>query len=132
MSTVYVAAPYADAEQVRALHRRMRVMGLQPTSSWAEAADGPESFTNKLPEVLRDFALANDAELLRSSAVLVLARDGVGGEMFAEARLALDNDIPVFWVGRRTLSAWREGVVLCEDVDDGLSKILHARKGCDK
>ncbi len=121
---VYVAAPYADAEQVRILHERMRAFGLKPTSAWAEQADGAEDFSLFTPADLRRFALKNDADLSSSDCVLVLSRVGAGGEMFAEARLALVEGLPVYWVGRRTLSAWREGVTLCEDTDDALAKML--------
>ncbi len=128
MKSVYVAAPYADALKVRALHTRMRLLGLRPTSTWAEAAAGAEDFSKFTPEQLRQFALSNDSALLSSDFVVVLARDGAGGEMFAEARLALDRGIAVYWVGRRTLSAWREGVTLADDIDDAIAGMLGLQK----
>lgn len=121
---IYVAAPYEDAAHVRGLHERLRSLGLEPTSHWAENAAGPENFASFTPMQLRAIAESNDTDVISSTAVLVLARAGAGGEMFAEARLALFLAKPVYWVGRRTLSSWREGVVRCEDLDDALARLV--------
>lgn len=114
---VYVAAPYADAAFVReGIHPPLRARGLACTSTWAETARGAEDFSAMAPEALRSAAVGNDRDVVASDVVLLLAREGAGGECFAEARLALAMRIPVVWHGRRTLSAWRDGVHL---VDSG-------------
>lgn len=103
----------------------MRGLGLVPTSTWAEEQIGPENFAQYTVEQLRAIAFSNDGDILRSNSMLVLARPGAGGEMFAEARFALQHEKAVFWVGRRTLSAWRRGVIRCHDLDAALDKITH-------
>jgi hypothetical protein len=119
---VYVAAPYADAPRVRAVHDELRNAGFEPTSRWADAANGPETLDVLPLSDVRAIARANDDDLQRAHFLLVLARDGAGGEMFAETRLALDSGIPVVWVGsRRPLTAYREGVVRVGDVNEALS-----------
>jgi transcriptional regulator with XRE-family HTH domain len=108
---VYVAAPYADAPAVRTLHAELRRAGLLPVSRWAVGADGPEALDALPVSAVRALARQNDRDLLSAHMVIALARDGAGGEMFAEVRLALDSGIPVLWVGtRRPLTAYREGV----------------------
>lgn len=114
---VYVAAPYADAAFVReAIHPALRARGLTCASLWAESARGPEDFAALTPVALADAARWNDRDVINADVLLVLARDGAGGEMFGEARYALALGIPVVWHGRRTLSAWRPGV---HRVDEG-------------
>ncbi len=120
-AAIYVAAPYEDAGYVREhVHERLRALGFEPTSRWAETARGPEDFARFSADELRVIAEGNDLDVAGSKAVLVLARAGAGGEMFAEARLALAMGIPCIWVGRRTLSAWRLGVVRAADLDEAL------------
>lgn len=126
--SVYVAAPYADAPHVRLIHERLIAQDIRPTSTWASTALGPEDFSKATAAGLLAVAATNDADLRGSDAVLVLARDGAGGEMFAEARVALEWGRPCVWVGRRTLSAWRRGVVLAEDVDDALRVLVEMRR----
>lgn len=121
---IYVAAPYADAPMVRAVHVRLVALGLAFTSTWAEAARGAEDFSALTPEGLRAAALENNRGIDDADAMLVLARDGAGGEMFAEARYALTLGIPVLWCGRRILSSWRDGVVICDDVDAALATLV--------
>lgn len=121
---VYVAAPFEDAGIVRAVHDRLRSLGIEPCSTWAESARGIEDFSAFTPARLRSLAEQNDRDVAEARAVLVMARPGAGGEMFAEARLALAMSIPVVWLGRRTLSAWRAGVTRAEDLDDAISTLL--------
>jgi hypothetical protein len=120
---VYVAAPYTDAEEVRAIHAHLRMIGCSPTSQWASQALGPEDFSLMTPDQIADIAHANDRDVLSSQMVLVVARAGAGGEMFAEARFASYHRIPIVWVGRLTLSAWRKGVTRCVDVVAALRHI---------
>jgi len=124
---VYVAAPYADASLVRMIHEKLKTQDIGFTSSWAEEAKGAENFAAFSPERLREHAEANDGDVREANALLALARDGAGGEMFAEARIALEWGIPVVWVGRRILSAWRDGVALAEDLDNGIQKLARMR-----
>lgn len=126
---VYVAAPYADAPVVRALHAALAAQRLKPTSTWADKAVGTDLAARA--DVDLDEARAtlaqNDADLASADAVLVLARPGVGGEMFAEIRWAIGAGIPVIWVGRRILSAFRPGVTLCNDLDEALDELFVLR-----
>lgn len=127
---VYCAAPYEDAGFVREhVHDRLRALGFEPSSRWAESAFGHEDLTSFTTLTLRRIAAGNDADIDGSAALLMLARKGAGGECFAEAARALLRGIPVVWVGRRTLSAWREGVVRVDDLDDALQALLVITKG---
>ena len=119
----YVAAPYADTDIVRSVHDRLRALDIEPTSRWADNATGPESFAGLSPEDLRGIAEANDRDLARANVVLVLSRHGAGAETYAEARYALTLGLPVVWVGRLTLSAWRAGVTRCDGVDEGIAAV---------
>jgi hypothetical protein len=115
---VYFCSPYADAAHVRRLHRIAHARGLLPVSSWAETvSDGPERLESLPRRSVRALAERNDADLLSAHVLVVLAREGAGGEMFAEARLALAHGAPIVWVGtRRPLTAYREGVVRFQGV----------------
>lgn len=123
----YVAAPFADAAFVRVVHEHLVNIGVTPTSTWAMHAYGPEDFSRFAPEELARIAEKNDADVRGSDVVLVLARDGAGGEMFAEARFAITLGRPVVWSGRRTLSAWRRGVVRVDDLDDAIAVLAGMR-----
>jgi hypothetical protein len=125
----YVAAPYGDSTFVREhVHERLRSFGVEPTSRWAEDARGPEDFSRLLPAELRAAAEGNDRDIERSDALLAIARHGAGGEMFSEIRFGLTLGLPVVWVGRRTLSAWRAGVMLVEDLDEAIEVLLRIRR----
>src|SRR5262249_18320094 len=109
---VYVAAPYADRMLVRDVHVKLVEAGMVPASNWANS---------NVPGDLQPEATArpihqNDTSIAVSDAVLVLARPGAGGEMFCEVTRALVWGTPVYWVGRRILSAFRPGVRLFGDV----------------
>ena len=119
MLRVYLAAPFADAPQVRELDTQLDAAGIVVTSTWAHAASGPEALGALPVDEVRRVALANDRDLLGAHLVVALAREGAGAEMFAEVRLALAHRIPVVWVGaRRPLSAYREGVLRVGSLDD--------------
>jgi hypothetical protein len=118
---VYVAAPFQDAANVRGvIDRALRDRGLSPSSTWADRAGVVDVEGDAALEVARE----NDLELRASDVVLVLARPGVGGEMFAEARLALEWGKPLVWFGRRSLSAWRSGVVRAESFEEALDCLV--------
>lgn len=128
MFFTYVAAPFADAGLVRDVHARLVEHDVRPTATWAEDVVGPENLGQYTTERLRAFAAVNDSDLRASNAMLVLAREGAGGEMFAEIARALLWGIPVVWSGRRTLSAYRRGVVLASDLEDGIRLIVAMRE----
>jgi hypothetical protein len=121
MLRVYLAAPFADAHEVRDLDAKLVELVIDVTSTWAHAAKGPERLDAIAPLEVRRVALANDRDLLNAHLVVALARDGAGAEMFAEVRLALAHRIPVLWVGtRRPLSAYREGVLRVRALDEAM------------
>jgi hypothetical protein len=118
---IYIAAPFTDAALVRDIEPRFLPIGAESHSTWAQAANGPERLESMPLEMIQHIAAANDRDLLSAFAVIVLSRDGAGGEMFAEARLALEYGIPVVWVGRRRpLTAYRPGVVRVHTVEEAV------------
>jgi hypothetical protein len=125
----YVCAPYEDGPTVRdRVHARIVAAGFEPTSRWAINWNGREDFSRFSPAELQRIAEENDSDLLDAHVALVLARAGAGGEMFAESRLAIDNGLSVVWVGRKTLSAWRRGVVRFDTLDDGIKALCRMRE----
>ncbi len=118
---VYVAAPFARRDEVRALHGRLEALGMEPTSQWALGTEREEDLTVAMARAL---AVRNDDDVARSHALLMTAYPGEGGESFGEARLAIEWRVPVIWVGRRTLSTFRRGVVEAANIDQALS-LLH-------
>jgi hypothetical protein len=121
---VYVAAPYEDGGHVRDyIHPRLSELGMGYTSLWAESAGGAEDITALTEKQLRDIADQNDQCIRHSHAMLVLARKGAGGEMFAEARLAHELRLMIVWAGRLTLSAWRDRVTRVSDLDGALEAL---------
>lgn len=133
---VYVAAPYEDAHWVRVFHRLLNVNDFEFTSSWAEQATGvnakDKSILYSSPADIRIHnkfaAVANDDNVIDCDAMVVVARPGVGAEMFAEARLAIHLGKKVIWVGRLSLSAWRDGVVICSDLENALDQLSLYRR----
>lgn len=128
----YVAAPFGDAPFVREVHACLRLLGIEPTSSWAEHADGTPEQLDAMPLAeVRALADRNDHALATSDVVLVLPREGAGREMYAEARLAIAIGLPVIWVsGPRPLSAYREGVVLVDSLAEAFQELhsQHSRR----
>lgn len=118
---VYLAAPMPDKMLVRELHDRLAREDMVPTSSWAMSDSTSNDFDAFTPTELRRHIQKNDSDLRGSDIVLVLARDGVGGEMFAEAALAIQMGKTVLWCGRRILSSFRPGVVLVEDLESAFA-----------
>lgn len=125
---VYVAAPYEDAALVREVHAELEKYDIVATSLWADEARGAEDFSTYTPTQLRAAAESNDEDIDRSHAMIVMARKGAGGEMFAEARYAAHLGMPTFWCGRMTLSAWRWNVVRVEN-PGGATLMLRAASG---
>jgi len=125
----YVAAPFVDAPYVREVHACLRLLGIEPSSSWAESADGEPERLDLMPlEQVRAIAERNDHALATSDVVLVLPRDGAGREMYAEARLAIAIGLEVIWVGGpRPLSAYREGVALVDTLQEAF-RLLYERE----
>jgi hypothetical protein len=104
MPSVYVIAAYDHAPLVRAIHSRMRALGITPTSSGAEQAHGAEQL-----ELLSDEACAriwrrNRDDMAGARIVLVLA-DTPTREGHCEADRGIGAGHRMVWVGRPTLSA---------------------------
>lgn len=126
---VYVSAPFEDDAVVRAVHDRLEDLHITPTSRWADYDMSASSFAKYAPTQLRQVAIQNDADLRGSDVVMVLARAGAGDEMFADARMAIEWKKAVVWVGkRRTLTAWRAGVVIVDDIDAGIKTLVRMRE----
>jgi hypothetical protein len=122
---VYIAAPYAYAGQVRALHTMLRHQGMTPTSSWADAAGDHETLDEMDEKEAWAIAARNDQDLLSSDVVLVLLAPQAG-ETIAELRHALVVGIPVLVVlmgGREVLSVRRPGVERFSVLDHALARL---------
>lgn len=116
---VYICAPWVDARRMSAWLPILASYGLENGSSWIAAAcslDGPDPLDAKSIQ-------KNDEELHLADAVLVISREGAGGEMFCEFTRAIMAGIPVFWVGREILSCRRAGVTICDDIQDAFETI---------
>lgn len=121
---VYICAPFEDGPGLSARTiPSMIYAGIIPLASWVDDALSGKSDKHLTAASAQAALAVNDFELASSDAVLVIAREGTGGEMFCEVGRALALSIPVFWVGRRVLSAWRQGVTICDSVDDAIDTI---------
>lgn len=119
---IYVAAPWEDGPLVREVHTRLVHAHLRPVSAWSVSADGAPERLENVPQHERMAAIeGNDRAVSCCDAVLVMARAGVGGAMFGEVRLAQLLSKPVYWVGRYTLDAYRNGVKRCLDVNAAIA-----------
>jgi hypothetical protein len=126
---VYFCASHLDSVNVRHLQDGVRQQGLVPVSTWPYEVVGPERLDDLQLSQVRAIADRNDRDLRKAHIAVVLARDGVGAEMFAEARLALSLGIPALWVGtRRPLSAYREGVHRVDDVVHAMKVLRGLRR----
>lgn len=111
---VYVAAPYDRAWAVRTFHGMLRAHGAVPVSHWANCATGPEKLETMSRAEVLSLIEVNDTCLRQADLVVCLAVKGKGAETFAEVARALEWRKPVLWCGQLALSAYREGVYLCE------------------
>jgi hypothetical protein len=105
--SIYVAAPYRNAGQVRAVHRALERVGLRPTSRWAEVAGGAEDLEAMSIAVRERARLENHEAIERADALLVLA-DTQMGETLVEVGVAIARGVPIVWVdglGKLPLSA---------------------------
>ena len=68
---IYVIAAYECAERVRDLHERLRALGHEPTSRWAEQAHGPEELGGYAE--CEAIIAANLRDMRRADAVIILA-----------------------------------------------------------
>ena len=109
MLRCYVIAAYSHAPAVRAIHDRLRMMGIEPTSSWAEEAHGPEVLDELSDLECMAIWERNRDDLDSASVVLVLA-DTPMREGHAEAAHAMRTGCRVVWVGRPTLGARADSV----------------------
>lgn len=124
---IYVAAPMNDKMFVRELHDRLARADFIPTSTWANSDRTSNDFDAFTPTELRAQLAKNDSDLRGSDVVLVVAREGVGGEMFAEARMAIDLGKTVIWCGRRILSSFRPYILLVEDIESAFALLTGMR-----
>lgn len=121
---VYVAAPFDDGPRLATtVIPEMIYAGLIPLASWIDDAVSGKTDQALTVAAAQAALHVNDFELLSSDAILVIARDGVGGEMFCEVGRAIVQRLPIFWVGRRVLSSWRPGVTVCDSVADAIDAI---------
>lgn len=131
MIPVFVAAPWQLGPMIREeIHERLAAVGVEPVSSWVEAADGaPEDVETLTPDHARASCEKNDHDIHRAAVVLLLTRPGLGSASFGEARYALALRKPVVWVGPRwNVDAFgRPGVVRVDDVDQGLAVLSALR-----
>ncbi len=126
---VYVAAPYARAEEAREIHKKLRALQMTPTSSWAENATGKEALDTLTDQERYDICAQNDCDLCGSDVVLLRSVQGEGGEMFCELCLALEQVIPVVYVGPRfILSAYRQGVTRVDSLSSALDHLCTMRR----
>jgi len=126
---VYIAAPYGEAIFVRTeVFSMLRAAGLEPVATWAVEANGEqENLLTISREILRSRWIRNRSDLTRSDAVLVIARDGCGGEMFAEIEQARFAALSIYWCGRLTLSAFDVHVRVRESATiDGIARAVGA------
>lgn len=130
---VYIAAPWLRWREAERFRNALAAHHLECTSSWiddARTCDGPESLASLEPDVVQAVAARNDADVDDAHIVVALTWPGEGGEMFAEVARALLHGRPVVWVGeRRTLSAYRPGVVLAADMFEAIDAALTAARG---
>jgi hypothetical protein len=125
--SIYVAAPYARAEDVRRLHEEYRGLGYECTSLWAESAHGPESLTQEIAE---EAMAVNDAGVEKADVLVMLVYPVGGAESFCEMTRALFLQKPVLYCPkgpaherRFMLSSYRSGVVWCLSEDDVREKL---------
>ena len=100
---VYVIAAYDHAPQVRAIHDRLRMVAIEPTSSWAEEAHGAEALGTKTYEERYEIATRNARDLAAAGAVIALL-DTPMREGWLELARAVDEGKKILLVGRHCLS----------------------------
>ena len=123
MLKVYIIAAYAHAPAVRAIHDRLRMVGIEPVSSWAEGAHGAEELEHLTKSQCRDIWQRNDADMRSADVVMVLA-DTPCREGFMEAARAYERGRQdIVWVGRPTLTAraWVDGCTTVATVDEAVA-----------
>lgn len=129
MLKVYIAAPFARWSRAKRARTLLRDLGFVVDSSWiddAERAGGRESDN---PGLMQDALARNDADVSTSDVVLAMTWHGEGGEMFAEARLALLRGIPVLWVGERFIgSSFRAGSERFTEMLDAFARLEEMRQ----
>jgi len=119
---VYVASPFALREEVKLLHEKLRGAGIDPVAQWPYGTEKESELTTAMARELAD---RNDNDIMDSHAMLVLARPGQGGEMFAEVNYALRWQSPVVWTGERViLSTFRQGVLRASSMEDAITVLV--------
>ena len=124
----YVIASYSWAPQVRAIHDRLRTMGVEPTSQWAEGAHGPEDLDSLTDDECQSIWLRNVADLAESDAVIALL-DSPMREGWMELGRAMREHKTCLLVGRHALttrvlaSVGHSGVTRFDSVDAALNAV---------
>lgn len=131
MKYAYVIAAYTSAPQVRALHDRLRTIGIEPTSSWAEEAHGPEALEALSTQACRAIWTRNDRDMREADVVIVLADTPCREGFMEAARAYYDGRQDMVWVGRPTLTsrAWVDGCVTVVDVDAAVALLSERAQG---
>lgn len=123
MTRVYVIAAYAEAPTVRAIHDRLRMIGCEPTSSWAESAHGAEDLASLSDAECARIWDRNDVDMQDATVVLLLA-DTPAREGWMEAQRALDYGKRLLCVGRPTLTLRAfDRVEVVDSIDAALAAI---------
>lgn len=121
---IYVAAPFQRASEALLAHHALVAIGLLPVSRWVAVALERQGVDALTAAEAHHGIEVNDEDLVSADALLVLSYPGEGGEMFAEARMALLLGKPVVWVrGRQILSSWRRGVTLVDSLQEGVQRL---------
>ncbi|HEV8658926.1 MAG TPA: hypothetical protein VGS96_09860 [Thermoanaerobaculia bacterium] len=106
---VFVAAAWACAPRVRALHGALRAAGCVPRSHWADESDGSEAmeFSDLSSDEDIDVAWRANREGICESHVVIVLADTPTREGHAEAEYARMMGKSILWVGKPTLTSRR-------------------------
>lgn len=129
MSRIYVIASYDSAPLVRAIHSALRELGHEPTSTWAEEAEGEEHLDGLSGAECLAIMRRNAADMDRASTILAL-----GDSPMREGHMELERAISVGWhdiihVGRPALSvrARPASVWFVATIEDALAALGSVR-----
>lgn len=129
----YVASPFARWTRAKRIRVLLRELGYSVDSAWIDDAERAQGRESENVGLMRDAMARNDHDVATSDVVIALTFPGEGGEMFAEARLALHLGIPVLWVGSRRIgSCYRDGSERYDEVMDAFARIEEMRRARDE
>lgn len=128
MLRLYVIAAHTWAPRVRVIHDRLRTMGVEPTSQWAEQMTGPENLDAHSDDECQRIWLNNAADMGEASVILALC-DSPMREGWLELGRAFQTHRTILLVGRHALttrvlsSVERSGITRFESVDGALTAV---------